>query len=234
MRKNGSRQISVKQYRFTDLFVFAIILAVSEVIGYVAAKAFPDAAVFTVSFSVTVVLLVMLRWGWQSAIFAVVGGLITCLINLDKINGLQWACYLIGNAFVALMLIPRYLIGTKRIASKWWSVSLFSIGGWLCTYLGRSIVWAIGFAVSPIAGAAASSGFVLFLQADLLSLVIGVLAMLLMRRLDGMVEDQNDFLRRFDDERKQKQKHDAYYDNDGRELDEEALEILNRSDNGLY
>lgn len=233
MRKNGSRQISVKQYRFTDLFLFAVILAISELIGYFAAGVMPKEAYYTVSFSIPIILIVMLRWGWPSVVYALVSGLIVCLLNIDKVSGHQWACYLIGNAFVALMLIPRYLLGVKKITSKWWGIALFAIGGWACVYLGKSIVWAIGFAVSPVDGYTALSGFIKFLQTDLLSLFMGVIVMVVLRKLDGMTEDQNDFLKRLDDERKEKQRVDSFYEN-GVELDEEALEILKKSDNDLY
>ncbi|MGN0812557.1 MAG: hypothetical protein ACI4MQ_03500 [Candidatus Coproplasma sp.] len=233
MRKNGSRLISVKQYRLTDLFLFVLILAVSELIGYFAAGMLPSEAYYTVSFSIPIILLVMMRWGWPSVLYSLLSGLIVCLMNVGKVSGHQWACYLIGNAFIALMLIPRYLIGSKAINSKWWAMALFAIGGWLCVYLGRSIVWAIGFAVSPVDGQTAASGFVTFAQSDLLSLAMGVVLMLVLRKLDGMTEDQNEFLRRLDTERKDKQKVDEFYDN-GAELDEEALEILSKSDNDLY
>lgn len=57
--------------------------------------------------------------------------------------------------------------------------------------------------------------------------------MIVLRKLDGMTEDQNEFLRRLDTERKDRQKVDEFYDT-GAELDEEALEILKKSDNDLY
>ncbi|MGN0823897.1 MAG: hypothetical protein ACI4MB_02370 [Candidatus Coproplasma sp.] len=233
MRKNGSRQISVKQYRFTDLFLFAVILAISELIGYFAAGAMPNEAYFTVSFSIPIILIVMLRWGWPSVLYALFSGLIVCLLNVGKVSGHQWACYLVGNAFVAIMLIPRYLLGVKKMTSKWWGIALFAIGGWLCVYLGKSIVWAIAFSISPLDGLSAASGFITFAQTDLLSLVMGVIVMVVLRKLDGMTEDQNEFLRRLDNERKEKQRVDAFYEN-GVELDEEALEILKKSDNDLY
>lgn len=233
MRKNGSRQISLQQYRLTDLFLFVLILAVSELIGYFAAGMWPSEAYYTVSFSIPIVLLVMMRWGWPSVLYSLLSGLIVCLMNLKDISGNQWACYLIGNAFIGLMLIPRYLIGSKKINSKWWSMALFAIGGWLSVYLGKSIVWAIGFAISPVEGYTAASAFVLFLRSDLLSLVMGVVLMVILRKLDGMTEDQNEFLRRLDTENKDRLKQDAFYDN-GVELDEEALEILKKSDNDLY
>lgn len=232
MRKNGSRQISVKQYKTTDLSIFAAILLVSELLGYFAVKWFPSSAMFTFSLMVPITLLVMIRWGWPGVFYAVASGLILCLLNLGGIKGIQWASYLIGNSFIALMLIPRYLLGPKKIAYKWWSVALFAIGGWLCVYLGRSIVWAIAFAVSPIDGLTAASGFVSFGTYDILSLPIGVLLMVVFRKLDGMFEDQKEYLTRFDTERREKMRRDEFGDN-LEEIDEEALDILAK-ENDLF
>ena len=232
MRKNGSRQISVKQYRFTDLFLFAVILAVAELAAYFAVKWMPHEAVYTVSFMVPVVLLVIARWGWQGVFYAVASGLLVCLLGSKNITGVQWASYLIGNSFIAIMLIPRYLIGMDKIASKWWATALFATGGWLCVYLGRSIVWAIGYAISPIADATAFSGFVAFAAYDALSFVMAVVVMLIMRKLEGMMEDQKTFLQRKHVERQDKVRRDNYGD-ELADIDEEALEILNK-ENDLF
>lgn len=233
MRKNGSRQISVKQYRFTDLFLFAVILAISELVAYFAAKILPGEAYYTVSFSIPIILVVMLRWGWPSIIYAVISGLIVCLLHSDSATGIQYACYLIGNSFIAFMLLPRYLIGSGKIKSKWWAAALFAVGGWLGVYLGRSVIWAIGYAISPVDGLTAASGFLIFGQSDLMSLVMGIVLMLVLRKLDGMLEDQRAFLNRLDTERRERQRVDTFGEN-GAELDEEALEILRKDDNGLY
>ena len=40
MRKNGSRMISIRQYRLTDLFLFAVILVVFELVVHFAYKRF--------------------------------------------------------------------------------------------------------------------------------------------------------------------------------------------------
>lgn len=232
MRNNGSRQISLKQYRLTDLFLFALFLAFAELAAFLAVLWMPGEAIYTVSFMVPIVLLVMARWGWQSVFYAVASGLIVCLMGLKNISGHQWATYLLGNAFIALMLIPRYLIGVDRIASKWWSTALFAAGGWLSVYLGRSIVFAISYAISPIANKTAASGFFEFAIYDLLSLVIGVVVMLIMRKLDGMMEDQKSYLRRKHVEEQER----IFRGNNGDEpidIDEEALEILNK-ENDLF
>ena len=44
MRKNGSRLISLKQYKMTDLFVFAVILVAFDLIAHFAPLAMKGAA----------------------------------------------------------------------------------------------------------------------------------------------------------------------------------------------
>lgn len=227
MRKNGSRLISVKQYRLTDLFLFALILAVGEISVHMAAVWLSDGAMFTVSLMLPIVLLVMMRWGWWSIPYAAAAGLITCL--LDSANGLQYASYVIGNAFVGIALIPLHFIGKDKVASRWWTSALFVIVGWLCVYLGRSVVWAIGSAISPVEGTHAYDGFVAFALNDVFSLVMAIVIIMVMRRLDGMFVDQRAYLQRVDDDRQKKQRGSMYGDQLA-ELDDEALQILNKDD----
>ncbi len=231
MRKNGSRLISVNQYRTTDLFVFALILAVAEILTFYAGKWFPSAATYTFSLLVPIVLTVMMRWGWQGIIYSACCGLLSCVLS-GSASGLQYATYIIGNAFIALMLIPIKFIGKDKIRARWWSSALFAIGGWLSIYLGRSVVFAITYAISPISGLTAWSGFAGFAIADMLSLVMSVVVILVLRRLDGMFEDQKSYLKRIDKERRDRMRRDAFGD-EPVEIDEESLSILNR-ENDLY
>lgn len=230
MRKNGSRLISLKQYRGTDLFIFALILGAAEILTWLAAKWFPMQAIFTFSLMIPISLTVMMRWGWPSVFYPVVSGLIVCL--LASASAINYACYIIGNAFMALMLIPTYLIGRDKIRSKWWSSALFAIGGWLCVYLGKSLVWAVGYSIHPMTGSTMWAGFVGFAGGDLLSLAVALLVILVFRRLDGMFEDQKTYLERVERQRKEKMRIDQFGENLG-EIDEEAFNILNK-DNDLF
>ena len=232
MRKNGSRFISIAQYRTTDLFVFALILALSEVLTFFAVHWLPDQAIYSVSFMIPIVLTVMMRWGWPGAFYAAGSGLIFCLTQASAARGIDYASYIIGNSFIALMLIPLYLIGKDRIRAKWWGSALFAVGGWACVYLGKSLVWTIAFAISPVAGAYIWSGFAYYAVADLFSLIIGVLVILILRKLNGMFEDQVEYLKRVDKERKEKMRIDQFGENLG-EIDEETFNILNK-DNDLF
>lgn len=104
-------------------------------------------------------------------------------------------------------------------------------GGWLCVYLGRSVVWAIAFTVSPIEGTAVWTGFTAFAAGDSLSLPVAIIILLVLRRFDGMLEDQITYLKRLTGERMEKMRYNG---EDGPlEIDEDALSILKRDDD-LY
>ena len=233
MRKNGSRLISVKQYRATDLVIFALILLVAELLTFYAGKWFPGGALFTFSLMIPIVLTVMMRWGWPGIFYAAASGLLLCLLSLPNgVSGVQYATYIIGNAFIGLMLIPLRFIGKENIRKHWWASALFTIGGWLCVYIGKSVVWAIAFAISPISGSTAVAGFASYVVSDSLSLFMALVVVLVLRRLDGMFEDQKSFLKRLDKERRDRMRRDEFGD-EPIEIDEETLSILNR-DNDLY
>lgn len=229
MRKNGSRLISVNQYRTTDLVVFALIAVVSELLGYFATVWFSNSAFFTLSLAVPIACLVMVRWGWWAVFYPLISGVTYCLVNGLGVN--YYAVQCLGGMFVMLMLIPVKLIGVDKIRGKWIFTALFAVGAWLCTYLGRSVLWAICFAIKPVSGAYVYSGFAGY-ALDVLSLFMAVVLLLVMRKLDGMFEGQKAYLKRVDKERRDRMKRDEFGD-EPIEIDEETLSILNR-DNDLY
>ena len=227
MRKNGSRLISIKQYRFTDLFLFAVILVVFDIIAHFAAQAFAGAAMFTFTLTVPIVLLVMMRWGWPSVFYAVLDGIMLSLLN----NIGSWQSYLsfsIGNCFMMLLLLATKFIGKEKIRSKWYFSVLFVVAGWVLMNLGITIV-------QSIVGYNFLSQFIVNFGMGangLLSLAMAIVIIVVMRRLNGMFEDQKHFLLRLDEERKELARRDTFGDQPI-EIDKESLSILMRDDDGL-
>jgi len=131
------------------------------------------------------------------------------------------------------MLLPLKLIGYKKIFSSVWKAALFAAAAWVCVYLGRSTVFAVCYAISPVEGAAAYSGFSAFAVSDVISLLMAVVLAAVLRRADGMFENQKEYLIRLDNERKEKMRRDTYGD-EYIEIDEESLSILNKHDDDLY
>lgn len=220
MRKNGSRLISLRQYRLTDSLIFAAILAAFEIIIHYAFVALKGEFMF--SPMLAIVLLVMMRWGWQSVFYAVGDGLLFCLLNMNSqaFRPELFAIYIIGNAFIMLLLLATKFMGKQKIAGKWYFSALFVVLGFLAVVAGRTIVaLCFGYGFVPT---------VLEQLSDLISLAAAILVILTMRRLDGMFEDQKHYLLRKDAERKELARRDEFGD-EPIEIDEETLSILDKS-----
>lgn len=213
MRKNGSRLISLQQYRATDLFLFAVILIAFELILHFAFVELDGD--YTFSPLVPIVLLVMMRWGWPSVFYAVGDGILYCILN-----GGTWQHYIIysvGNAFIMLLLLMTKFVGKERIAGKWYLSLLFTVAGWLAVVLGRSLV-ALCFGNNFLTALFAH-------MSDLFSLAIAIVLILVFRKLDGMFEDQKHFLLRQKKAREEKTRREEQGD-DIMDLDEEKLAAL--------
>lgn len=228
MRKNGSRLISLQQYRLTDSVIFALILAAFDLIAYGALSLFDGNANFAFSMTLPITLLVMMRWGWQSVFYAVADGLLLSLLY----NRTVWQSYLsyaAGGAALMLILIPFKLIGKQRIRDKWYLSAATVIVGWFLMNLTVTVVQAV---CGSDFAAVASYNFGVGLT-GLMSLAAGLVVILVLRRLDGMFEDQKHYLLRLDKERKERMRRDEFGD-EPIEIDDETISILNKKDNGLY
>lgn len=228
MRKNGSRLISLRQYRLTDLFIFAVILVAFDLLACYAPKLVPQGAYFTFTLTVPITLLVMMRWNWISVFFAIGDGILLSLLN--HINVWQsYLSYSAGNCFMMFLLLLTKFVGKEKIAGRWYFTALFVILAWVLMNFGITAVEAIcGF------------GFVECLKVNfglgingLMSLALALIVILVMRKLDGMFEDQKHYLLRLDKERKEKMKRDEFGD-EPIEIDAESLAVLNKQDDELF
>lgn len=208
-----------------------VILAAAELLVHYAAVWFPESAFFTFSFVVPICAVVLMRWGWQAIFFAITSGLMYCALNGGA--AVSYLTYCIGNSFVLLALIPLKFIGSEKITSKWTWSALFVLICWFCIYIGRAAVWTVCYAVNPVSGAAFYSGFIQFAATDLLSLAMAVTIVLVLRRFNGMFENQITYLKRFDSERRNALKPDAFGD-EPIEIDSESLSVLKWHNDDLY
>ncbi|MGN0817499.1 MAG: hypothetical protein ACI4L9_00895 [Candidatus Coproplasma sp.] len=207
-----------------------MIMIIAELAVHFAAIWFSSVAYYTFSFIVPICLAVMVRWGWPSVLYALLSGVLYCALNGGGL--VDYCTYCIGNSFILFALIPLKVIGDKKITSKWYFSALYAVLGWALVYLGRATVWAICFCVCPVEGLTATQGFVDFAITDLLSMAMAVVVVLVLRKFDGMFENQVSYLKRVDKERRDRMKYDAFGD-EPVEIDGEALSILNK-DNDLY
>lgn len=228
MRKNGSRLISFKQYRLTDLILFAGILIIFDLIAHFAPMAFPGGADFTFMLTLPIVLLIMMRWGWLCVFFAVGDGLFLSLLN----NTAVWQSYLsysVGNCFILLLLLATKFFGKEKIAGKWYFSVLFVVLGWLLQDLGITLMMTICYGGNFVPFFLINSGFG---GSGILSLAVSIILILILRRFDGMFEDQKHYLRRLDAEAREMRRIDEFGEKPI-EIDEETLSILRKRDDEL-
>ena len=234
MRKNGSKIISFGRYRATDLLIFAAILAAFGMISFFAFTEWfvTDSSRYIFSISVPVTLLIMVRWNWYGMFYAAGDGLLYCILMLatgNMASGTELEYFLIyglGSALIGLNYLMVKFMGYKKIAGRWYFTLLYAVCGWVLLALGRAAVWACF-------GQGFLDGLLAFGGSDLLSLGMAVIILLVLRRLDGMMENQRDYLIRLDKERREKLLADNFGE-EPVEIDEELLKTLNKKGEDMF
>lgn len=226
MRKNGSKLISIKQYRLGDLFVFTLIAAIAELVCYYSQVWFPSAAYFTLNLMLPVITLVIVRWGWPGILLAAAEGALYCVI---RGGGWQsYIIYMVSNAAIAVELLVVWLIGAERLKKRWYWAFLVVLAGWVAVNFTRTCLFTAfnGNFLSAL------GGYFGFTDGGLLALVMGELTILICRRFDGFLENQKRYLLRLKKEREDEER--LRENGDGPiELDDESMSILNRRYDGL-
>lgn len=184
--------LSVKQYRNIDLAILLIMLAAAEAVITVAARVWFPSELYSLSPTVAIVCIVMMRWGPWAAVQAVGGGLALCIAS--GASPQQYAVYCIGNCFALAALTLFKVWGKEKIRSKI-TLSLAFVAVTFCAVqIGR---WLVSLLFGGELG-----GIVTMFTTDSLSLVFALVTVLLARRIDGLFEDQISYLVRTQAERK--------------------------------
>ena len=227
MRKNG-KLISFRQYKYTDLFFFALVLGLSEVLVFCAYTFWFRNTIdkYYINFMLAIALTVIMRWGWVGGVYAVLDGIVLCAMQ-----GGSWQSYLsygIGSACILSVLLLTKFLGKEKIRGKWYFTLLYILTGWVSVNLGITCMSAI-FGENFLSALGNSFGFGVY---GALSFALAVAVIMILRKLNGMFEDQKHFLLRQDEERKELARRDEFGD-EPIEIDEQSMSILKRWDDGL-
>ena len=227
MRKNG-RFISFRQYKYTDLFFFALVLGLSELLVFCAFRLWFKNTVdkFYINFMLAIALTVIMRWGWVGGLYAVVDGILLCAIE-----GGSWQSYLtyiIGTACILSVLLLTKFVGKEKIRGKWYLSLAYIAVGWVSVNLGITCMSAI-FGENFLSALLTSFGMGVY---GGLAFAGAIAVIMVLRRMNGMFEDQKHYLIRQDKERRELARRDEFGD-EPIEIDEETVSILKRWDDGL-
>lgn len=185
------RQISFGQYRAIDLAMLTGLMAVSQIVIHFAVGLWnADQTGYVVSPVGAVVAIVMMRWGIWAAIPAALGG--SLLTVLSGGTGEQILIYSVGNLLSLLALLLFKIAGKERIRAGVIPSLFFALCVQLLMQLGR-------------AGVAALMGYEMpacldFITTDALSILFTLVIVWIARRVEGLFEDQKQYLLRVQQE----------------------------------
>ena len=182
-----NRQISLAQYRTIDLSCLTALMAVSQlVIHFAVSRFYAEETGYIVSPVAGVVALIMMRWSLWSVVPALLGGII--LSTLSGGTAEQILIYSVGNLLsVSAYLILKF-VGKERVRGNTVLSLSFAAAVQLLMQLGR-------------AGVAALLGAPLlacwdFITTDAMSILFTLLIIWIVRRVEGLFEDQKHYLLR--------------------------------------
>lgn len=186
--QGGTRSLS--QYRAIDCSLFAVMLVIFETVITRAATAWFPAEAWTVSLVPAITAIVMIRWGPWCAVHMVLGGVVSALASGGSVR--QIAIYGIGNllALTVLPLVKRW--GWKRLHDDFLLKMGFSVLMVLAMQIGRALI-------ALILGAELN-GIWLFVTTDAVTYVFTIAIVWIASRVDGILEEQNHYLKRLSHE----------------------------------
>ncbi len=188
-------QLTLRQYRNIDLFLFAAMLAIFEFL----IVRFAIASVYTLSLAGAICTIVYMRWGWWGGIHAALAGVLFCFYYGRFVPGaaaVDWndyIIYIIGNLFSMIAVFALLKAGKERVRQNTLASLAFSLAVILLMQGGRALM-ALTLGADP----RAALGFFYY---DPLSVLFTVVVTWIVRRLDGVFEDQKHYLLRLQEER---------------------------------
>jgi len=181
---------TVKSYRAIDLALFAGMLIIFEsVIVRASTQWFPNEP-YTVSVTAVITAIVLMRWGLWAGIHAILGGLVFCVCSGAEPK--QYLIYCGGNllSLAAVFLIRG--LGEENIRADALKTVLLGLAVAVLMQAGRA-------ALSLILGAAPAQAAGFF-TTDVITLLFTCVIVWIVRRLDGVWEDQQHYLLRLREE----------------------------------
>lgn len=185
-----NRQISFSQYRTIDLSILMVLLAISQFMIHLATSFWFPEQLYVVSPVAGVVALIMMRWSGYAAIHAVLGGVIFTFLSGGNLQ--QYIIYGGGNLLALLALVMFRIFGKERIRKDAVLSVVFAVLTQILMQLGRA-----GLAACFGYPAAACIGFI---TTDVLSCLFTAFIIWIVRRIEGLFEDQKNYLLRIQKE----------------------------------
>lgn len=182
--------MTFRQYRRTDILLLTVLMCVFEgAVTLAATKWFPGQP-YSLSLTLTVTCLALMRWDKYAVFFPALGGAVFCFASGAEFS--QYIIYCVGNC-AALLSLLLFRIWGKNLRDSAVKTVVLVGSSFLLMETGR---WAVSliFGAKPII-------ILNFISTDALSLLFAAVVIILARRIDGLFEDQKAYLLRTEAQR---------------------------------
>lgn len=191
------KQITFSQYRTIDLVIWSVLLVLFETITTFATAKWFAAQPVAISISLALICIVMMRWNGYAAITAVLGGVVYCIASGATPE--QYIIYCVGNLAALVALLFFRFFDKEQLRTKVSRLMLFVLAAYVGMALGRGVITLFfGGELMTI---------VVYLTTDIISLLFAEIILILLRKSDGMIEDQKAYLFRLEREKQEKQEN---------------------------
>ena len=181
-----NRQISFSQYRMIDLSILSFVLAVCQFLTHLAVSFWFPEQLYVVSPVAGMTARVMMSWSAWAALPAGLGGVL--FVWLSGGNLQQTLIYVLGNLASLMALFLFKIFGKEKIRKDSFLAVVFAIAVQLLMQLGRAAMALVfGYSAEACIG---------FITTDILSMLFTVFIIWTARRIEGLFEDQKNYLLR--------------------------------------
>jgi hypothetical protein len=190
-----NRQISLSQYRTIDLAILTGLMAASQLAIHLAMSYWNAAQTgYIVSPVAAVVAIVMMRWSLWAAVPAALGGLVLTLLSGGTAE--QILIYSCGNLLALASLLYLKLAGKEKVRGNAVLALVFAAMVQLLMQFGRA-------GVALVLGHEPAACWD-FITTDAMSILFTLVIVWIVRRVEGLFEDQKHYLLRIQQEQTRK------------------------------
>lgn len=188
--------MSFKKYKIIDLAIFTgLYLLLEFLISLAATRWFPEQP-YIVSIMLPMLLIVMMRWDKLSIILAAISGPFYVLIYGG--SGFDYLIFFLGNMGFMLLLIFLLKVGKDKIRKSIILTLCYVVIGFLLMEVFRGVFTIICYQKTI-------DWLWQYLWRDLLSFVFSLVVIFIVRKVDGMFEDQKAYCFRKQKEREEEE-----------------------------
>ena len=186
------RHITFEQYRSIDLTILALVLGFCQYLTHMASTMWFPEQLYVVSPVAAMTALVMMRWNGWAAIHAGLGGVIFAVLAGGDAK--QILIYGLGNLLGLGAMVMFKILGKERIRKDALMAIVFAVLTQVLMQLGRAAVALVfGYPADALLG---------FITTDILSGLFTLVIVWIIRRIEGLFEDQKNYLLRIQREQK--------------------------------